>query len=144
MTSTLVKGVAVAAILSIAALALPSTAEAGRYRHYRHHHSNGGAAVAAGVAGLAVGVMLGGALARDRYDSTYYEERHYGPPATVYVERRYYRAGPPPPYAPPARVAHRPAPWSPDWYAYCHSKYRSFDRRSGTYQPYHGPRRLCR
>ncbi len=50
------------------------------------------------------------------------------------------RNNPPPP---PAGYG-RPAPWTPDWYAYCSSKYRSFDPRSGTYQPYHGPRRLCR
>ncbi len=32
----------------------------------------------------------------------------------------------------------------PAWYSYCRSKYRSFDPHSGTYQPYKGPRRLCR
>ncbi|MBZ8135110.1 BA14K family protein [Afifella sp. IM 167] len=51
--------------------------------------------------------------------------RRFGPPPV----RRYYGA---------------PRPWTPDWYAYCSSKYRSFDPRSGTYQPYNGPRRLCR
>ena len=38
----------------------------------------------------------------------------------------------------------RPAPWTQQWYAYCTSKYRSFDPASGTFQPYHGPRQLCR
>ena len=38
----------------------------------------------------------------------------------------------------------RPAPWTREWYAYCSSKYRSFDPASGTFQPYHGPRQLCR
>jgi hypothetical protein len=38
----------------------------------------------------------------------------------------------------------RPAPWTREWYAYCTSKYRSFDPPSGTFQPYHGPRQLCR
>jgi hypothetical protein len=38
----------------------------------------------------------------------------------------------------------RPPPWSPGWYAYCTSKYRSFDPATGTFQPYHGPRQLCR
>lgn len=33
---------------------------------------------------------------------------------------------------------------SPEWYDYCASRYRSFDPRSGTYQPYNGPRRVCR
>lgn len=38
----------------------------------------------------------------------------------------------------------RPAPWTREWYGYCTSKYRSFDPVSGTFQPYHGPRQLCR
>ncbi|HDO52517.1 MAG TPA: BA14K family protein, partial [Rhizobiales bacterium] len=29
-------------------------------------------------------------------------------------------------------------------YNYCSQRYRSFDPRSGTFQPYNGPRRLCR
>jgi hypothetical protein len=33
---------------------------------------------------------------------------------------------------------------SPEWYRYCAARYRSFDPRSGTFQPYNGPRRLCR
>ena len=38
----------------------------------------------------------------------------------------------------------RPAPYTRGWYAYCARKYRSFDPASGTFQPYHGPRKLCR
>jgi len=38
----------------------------------------------------------------------------------------------------------RPAPFSGEWYHYCESRYRSFDRESGTFQPSNGPRRLCR
>lgn len=45
---------------------------------------------------------------------------------------------------PPRRVYRHPRPWTNAWYAYCSRKYRSFDPRSGTFQPYHGPRRLCR
>ena len=48
-------------------------------------------------------------------------------------------------YGPPRRVYYGPPPpWSREWYAYCHSRYRSFDPYSGTYQPYRGPRRFCR
>ncbi|RST86640.1 BA14K family protein [Aquibium carbonis] len=28
--------------------------------------------------------------------------------------------------------------------AWCHSRYRSYDSRSNTFQPYNGPRRICR
>ncbi|WP_058634360.1 BA14K family protein [Aureimonas ureilytica] len=38
----------------------------------------------------------------------------------------------------------RPAPFSGAWYRYCETRYRSFDRESGTFQPNNGPRRLCR
>ena len=33
---------------------------------------------------------------------------------------------------------------SREWYRSCAARYRSFDPRSGTYQPYNGPRRVCR
>jgi len=46
---------------------------------------------------------------------------------------------------PPPAYYGAPRPWTRAWYGYCASKYRSFDPRSGTYQPYGGgPRRLCR
>ena len=38
----------------------------------------------------------------------------------------------------------RPAAFSAEWYRYCETRYRSFDRDSGTFQPNSGPRRLCR
>lgn len=117
MTRTVSKGTALAAAILIGTLALPTTADAGRYRG---HH--GGSAVAAGIIGLAIGAAIGGAIAHDHHYGGYYED-HY-----------YYGPGP---------AAYRPAPWTPEWYAYCHSKYRSFDRRTGTFQPYRGPRRLC-
>lgn len=82
----------------------------------------GGRAVAAGVLGFAAGAIVAGSIANNRRAA--YDDGYYGPPPRPV----YY--GPPP-------------PWSPDWYAYCHSKYRSFDPRSGTYQPYYGPRKFC-
>jgi len=66
----------------------------------------------------------------------------YGP-QNVYVgpngPAQYYGAR-----APVVVYDDRPPPWSPQWYAYCTSKYRSFDPATGTFQPYHGPRQLCR
>ena len=47
--------------------------------------------------------------------------------------------------APPARpVGYRPRPWTEDWFAYCHSRYRSFNPRSGTYLGYDGYEHFCR
>ncbi|MDP2621190.1 MAG: BA14K family protein [Hyphomicrobiales bacterium] len=37
-----------------------------------------------------------------------------------------------------------PEPWTPEWYDYCDAKFRSFDPADGTFQPFNGPRRLCR
>lgn len=81
---------------------------------YYGYRRNNGAAVAAGViGGLALGAVIAGAAS----------------------------APPPPPayYAPPA---YAPPP-SGDWYAYCASKYRSFDPASGTFLGYDGLRHPC-
>ena len=120
MSTQMIKGIALATAVSVGALTLASPAEAGR-RHY-------GAAAAAAIIGLGIGAAL---ASRPHYYDYGYAPYAYAPPP-----RRYQR--PPPVYS------YRPAPWTPDWYAYCASKYRSFDRYSGTFQPYHGPRRLCR
>lgn len=79
----------------------------------RHHHHHGGSAGAL-IGGLAVGAIIGGALSRDR----------------VIVEERVY-------------VDDAPRPWTGDWYAYCASKYRSFDSDSGTFVDYDGEERFC-
>ncbi|GGE43289.1 hypothetical protein GCM10007276_20700 [Agaricicola taiwanensis] len=80
----------------------------GSRRYYRdrryYRRDNGGAAVAAGVVGLAAGVLAGQALAQPRY---------------------------------------APAPAYSDRHAYCYSKYRSYDARTGTYLGYDGLRHYC-
>ena len=88
--------------------------------------AGGGDAVLAGVAGFAVGTILGNATAQPRY--------YYAPPP-VYV-------GPPVVYE-PMPVYYAPAPWSPEWYAYCARKYGSFDPRSGTFLAFDGYRHVC-
>ncbi|MCT8266161.1 BA14K family protein [Afifella sp. JA880] len=166
---TALKTTAAALAVALTALTLPAGAQAGSWesRHWdghrgyygdrgwdrprgyyghRHHHrrdrDDAGAAVAAGVVGLAAGTLLGSALTAPRAAPVYVEPAPvYAAPPPVYVE-------PAPVYAVPARnplVVYdaRPAPWTPEWYAYCSSKYRSFDANSGTYQPYNGPRQLC-
>ncbi|WP_321339700.1 BA14K family protein [Breoghania sp.] len=57
----------------------------------------------------------------------------------------YYRRGPvaPPRYYRP-RGYGRPVPGTREWYAYCASKYRSFNPRTGLYLAYSGKYRRCR
>ena len=69
------KPVAALLALSVSALTLAGTAEAGR----RHHHHHGGAAVA-GLFGFAAGAILGSALSQPRYYH-YREARLCGPAA---------------------------------------------------------------
>ncbi|SNY94197.1 BA14K-like protein [Cohaesibacter sp. ES.047] len=38
----------------------------------------------------------------------------------------------------------RPRPWTRAWYRYCHSKYRSFNPRTGYFTTYSGHKRFCR
>jgi hypothetical protein len=130
MTSRLTKLAAAGLALAVAATAMPivTPAEAGHHgwkghshQHYSHrsHRRDSGAAAAAGIIGFAAGAIIGSTMAQPRV----------------------YHAPPPVHYYPPVRYT--PAPWTPDWYAYCASKYRSFDARSGTYVTYSGYRRLC-
>jgi hypothetical protein len=85
-------------------------------RYYRHHRNNAGIGIGAAIIGLGLGAAIANSGPR------YYEPRP-----------RYYRQ---PVYGYGFR--------SPEWYRYCAARYRSFDPRSGTFQPYHGPRQLCR
>ena len=125
------KAIAVAAALSIGALAASYQPAEARSR------------TPAIIAGIALGAIIAAAAAsHHRYDRgprAYY----YAPPPPP---RRYYAPPPRVHYAPPParRYSYAPAPWTPEWYSYCAQRYRSFDPRSGTFQPYNGPRRLCR
>jgi hypothetical protein len=80
-----------------------------------------GSAIGAGLLGFGVGAIVGSALT----------------PREVYVVP----PPPPPPYYGP--VAYGPPPWSPEWYAYCSSRYRSFDPRSGYFVGFDGIPRFC-
>ncbi len=88
-------------------------------------NADGRDAVLGGALGFAVGTMFGNATARPRA---------YYPAAPVYV-------APPPP--PPVVVYYAPQPWTPEWYAYCAQRFRSFDARSGTYLGHDGYRHMC-
>jgi len=126
--------VLVAALAAVFALMTAVPAEAGRgygkgwkggggryiqNNYYGRRGGNNSNALAAGLIGLGVGAVIGSALT----------------PKQVYVS--------------PARPAYRPAgyrpePWTEDWYAYCSSRYRSFNPRSGTYLGYDGYEHFCR
>jgi hypothetical protein len=80
-----------------------------------------GHAWGAGLIGFGVGAIVGSALT----------------PREVYV------VPPPPPPAYYGPVSYGPPPWSPDWYDYCSSRYRSFNPRTGYFMGYDGIPRFC-
>ena len=77
----------------------------------------------AGLLGFGVGAVVGSALS----------------PREVYV------VPPPPPtpyyYGP---VSYGPPPWTPDWYAYCTSRYPGFNPRTGYFVGLDGYPHFCR
>ncbi|MFK7791996.1 MAG: BA14K family protein [Devosiaceae bacterium] len=49
-----------------------------------------------------------------------------------------------PVYQPQPVVVHaRPAPWTPAWYSYCSSRYRSFNPQTGYFLAYSGNHIFC-
>ena len=127
---------------------LPSAqAGDGRYRNNRYNNYNrydSGDLVAAGVLGLAVGALAAGVASATRPGYYYDRVPVYGRPVyrePVYRERLY-REGPVRgTYA--RTYATGLEPWSPEWYDYCESRYRSFNPRTGTFTGYDGVRRFC-
>ena len=128
--------------------ALPAAQAGDGWR--RHHRYDSGDVAAAGVLGLAVGALAGAAAAAPGpdyyYDGPVYADpayrepiyREYREPVRVYREVR----------PRPARVyepvyAGSLEPWSPEWYDYCESRYRSFNPRTGTFTGYDGERYFC-
>jgi len=107
--------------LALGAAALPTAASAGSW--YPHHKHNNGAAVAAGIFGFATGAIVGSALTAPRY---------YAPAPQPYY------------YAPKPVYYGLPAPWTPAWYSYCTSKYRSFNPNTGYFLGYDGRYHFCR
>lgn len=102
------------------------------HRHYEAPRRKGidpGAAVAAGIIGLAAGALIVGS-----------SNRGYAAPAPA---PGYVRPGYAPVYGEPVYEAPGFQPWSPAWYRYCTSKYRSFNPNTGTYTTYNGEQRFC-
>ena len=118
MTNGTLKAIAAAALIGAAALTLPAPAEAGRDYTARSRRQCWGA----GLLGFGIGAIVGSALA----------------PREVYVV-------PPPTTRRPitAPCSYGPPPWTPDWYAYCAQRYRSFDPRTGYFMGYDGLPYFC-
>jgi len=111
-----------------------SSANARDWRRYHgHHSSHRGDALVAGVAGLAAGALIAGALSTPRPayadDGYIYDDGYYDQPR--YVRRA------------PVRVRYTMEPWTREWFRYCSDRYRSFDARTGTFTGYDGQRHFC-
>lgn len=134
------KTLVVSATLAATVVASAGTASADdwRWRHHRHHGGGGGDAVAAGVAGLAVGALLGSALSEPRSSRTYIDDYPvYDEPAPVYRRSRVI-------VTEPSYVVRAPLrPWSRAWMNYCSQRYRSFDPGTGTYVGMDGEEHFC-
>jgi hypothetical protein len=132
------KFIAISCAATVAAFAVAGSASA---QEWHRHHRGGGDAFAAGVAGLAVGVIAGAALASPPPRRYYDDDGYYAPPPPP--RRVYYR--PAYVYEQPVQV-YRPAlePWSRSWFRYCSNRYRSFDPQSGTFVGYDGREHFCR
>jgi hypothetical protein len=124
------KFVAISCAATVAAFAVAGSASAQEW----HHRHDGGDALAAGVVGLAAGMIAGAAIASPPPPRRYY----------------YYDDAPRRVYYRPAYVYERPVyvggyePWSRSWYRYCSNRYRSFDPQSGTFVGYDGREHFCR
>jgi hypothetical protein len=136
------------AILSAAAAATclaAIPAEAGPRWHHRDRvvvrQDGGGDLLAAGIIGLAAGVIVGGIVAGSQQ------------PAPVDANPyRHPRPQPDRDYFPPAPAAYQDdhaygprgaEPWSREWYRYCSARYRSFDPATGTFTTFGGEQRFC-
>ncbi len=165
MTSTRLWALALAALIGLGTLSIPDPAEAGRgwygpgwkrgYWGPRRGYWGPGPYWGAGLVGLGVGLAVGSALAAPPV---------YAPPPPAYGYDGYgYDVPPPPPGAyghgpyaaePYAAEPYGEEPYAPaayaggqggeDWYAYCSSKYRSFNPQTGMYTGYDGIQRPCR
>lgn len=147
--------------LASAAAARPDTAstEAGRFvvevkDRRRRHHDRDRAAIIGGILGLTTGLIIAGSQNRggyyyyDPYDDPYYRDRYYRD--RYYYDRRHRQRGfftsrTRRYYEPPVVVYRgRYEPWSPEWYAYCSRRYRSFNPRTGYFLGYDGVYHFCR
>ncbi|MBO6813443.1 MAG: BA14K family protein [Rhizobiaceae bacterium] len=108
---------------TITTLAIATIATAASFAAPQNAHAGSKAFWRGAAAGAVAGVVTGAIINNNRRHRRVYVERRHAP-RTVYVQREVVHTG----------SAHV------DW---CLSRYRSYDVRSDTYQPYSGPRRYC-
>jgi hypothetical protein len=110
-----------------------------QHYYYGHHDDDDDEAVAA-VAGAVIGLAIGAIIASEanRHDHRANQYRSYATPP----QRQPRSSAHQPQIARQWSVA--PDPFTDEWYDYCAERYRSFDPETGTFQPYEGPRKLCR
>jgi hypothetical protein len=114
--------------LALGSTALVAPAEARPYARYNNHYnynSRGhGDAVAAGIAGLAIGAIIGSAASRPSYGSSYSYGYSYGPGYGGYGPGYGYGGGYG--YAPPRICRGSERVWDPYWrrYVYVERNYR--------------------
>ncbi|EJC80136.1 BA14K-like protein [Rhizobium leguminosarum bv. trifolii WSM2297] len=123
----------------------------GHYRggYYGGHHHNHGGDWGWALGGLAVGTIIGGALAQPYYGGSYYGSSYggyYGSPyggyyGSPYGYRRPYYGYYGRPYRNYASSAYYGGGGSHE--SWCYARYRSYRAFDNTFQPYHGPRRQC-
>ena len=144
--STLFMSLALATAMVLTSFS--ASADHRRPKYKSHNHDDLTPALVGGAVGLATGLIIGNSIGQNsyRYGYSYYPRRTYYPQRTYkYTPRTVYQTRPVVRYVPePVYHYGPPAPWTPAWYDYCSAKYRSFDRESGTFQPYSGPRKFCR
>jgi hypothetical protein len=105
-----------------------------QYQHRGYAHSRGpGYGIGAGVAAVAAGALIGGAIASQ--NQGYYPAEPY----PVYSDPSYVYSDPGYVYTDAAPVVYH----SGDSVAYCEQTYRSYDPASGTYMGYDGFRHPC-
>ncbi|MDK4731302.1 BA14K family protein [Rhizobium sp. CNPSo 3490] len=120
----------------------------GGYHGHHHHGSDWGWA----LGGLAVGTIIGGALAQPYYGSYYGSPYgYYGSPYRYYGSPYGYYGSPYRYYGSPYRYGgYYGRPYRAYAYgggsshvSWCYARYRSYRAYDNTYQPYYGPRRQC-
>ena len=168
MTRTRVWALALAALIGFSTFSIPQTAEAGKGWYGpgwkrgwgpRRGYWGPGPYWGAGAVGLGVGLAIGSALAAPpvyvgaaalRLRAAASGRLWSGAlwPRTLrgagYAEGPYaegpYAEGP---YAPTDYAGGQGGQGGEDWYAYCSSKYRSFNPQTGMYTGYDGVQRPC-
>lgn len=136
-----------AAVAATALSAMPAQANdwRGRQPHRPQvvqQHDNRGDLVAAGILGLAAGVIVAGIVAGANNRQPVAQHNPYRQPRPTQV-RDYFPDAPRGVHDDRRGHGYAAEPWSRDWYRYCTARYRTFDPATGTYIARGGQERFC-